>query len=302
MKKHLLLSAFFAASSVFAAELSVKAAKPWKTVEETIYSIEFDGSKTYPLLSVSPQTFKENTYYKFSFEANVSGLRLVVCYRGKNENGAISKLLDYFPDMTGWKRYTFYFRTGKGEETAAVLFPRPGKAGRALVRNISLDEVADFGKNLLSEGDFECGSVLLPRHKRFEGQLSIVDSPAFLGGEKSLKMVKNANDFAAGITGDLPAVPGKTVKIRFWVKAEQQVVSGMMYLDFFRSGHKKHLLRRMAFKAEPEWKEYSYSYTIPSDTTTYTALTEGMARIQFHLLESPSGAAVYFDGLEYWME
>lgn len=288
---------FFAVCSVLAADFSVKTVKPW-VVEDGLYSIEYDG-RNYPSLRILPETLRPNTYYKLSFEAELNNFPLTVCFRGKDGASVPAQYQTGGRNTMEWQTFSFYFKTGREGAVSFSLYPNPGAGGSARIRSISLAEVADYGKNLLSEGDFELGSALLPRHKRFEKQLAVVESPSFFAGEKSLRLEKKAGDFSAVITRDIPAIPGRTAEIRFWAKSQKGMVPCVMYFDFFRSGYKKHLVRRFGFKAEPEWKEFTFSYAIPSDMAEWPALTEGMARIQFHLLKSATEAAVYFDNLEY---
>ena len=299
--KLLVISILFAVCSAFATDFSVKAAKPW-TIKGGVYSIEFDGSRTYPALRILPERLKPNTYYKLSFKVELNNFPLMICFKGKDGMSAPVRHQNGGRNTAGWQTFSFYFRTGKESSMIFLIYPNPGVAGRAQVRDISLDETADFGKNLLSEGDFESGNALLPRHEKFKDQLAVVDSPAFFCGERSLRLDKKAEDFAAAITRDVPAVPGRTAVIRFWAKSEHGTVPGTMYLDFYRPGHKRHLVRRFDFKALPEWKEFTFSYTIPADMNVWTALEEGMARLQFHLLKSATEATVYLDQLEYRLE
>lgn len=298
----LLLLSFLAGFPVSAVEFTIVPQAPW-TGENGSWSIQLDGSESRPMLRILPGELRKKSYYKLSFDAELRNLPLTVCCQRKNGNGvSAAQHQKTLRESAGQQRFSFYFRTGNEKTAVFALYSNPGETGRARISGIRLEEVSELGNNLLTEGDFESGNVLLPRHKKFEKQLSIVESPAFLSGEKSLLLKKKANDFAAAITGDLPALPGKTAVIRFWARSETGTVPGMLYLDFFRNGHKKHLYRRFLFRAEEEWKEFTFSWTISSDTTVYTALTEGMARLQFHLLKSAEENGVYFDNLEYFLE
>ena len=71
---------------------------------------------------------------------------------------------------------------------------------------------------------------------------------------------------------------------------------------FFRPGREKHLVRKFGFKAEPDWKKFSYSYQVPEDTALYPALVDGMLRVHFHLSKSEPEATVWLDNLEYTVQ
>lgn len=301
MKNLFLFLAFFSVS-VSAVDCSIQYGKGGGREKDGTCFIAFDGSRSYPALSLIPSSLKEETYYKLSFDAELENLPLTIRFQEKN--GSVTRFQGCPENTTGKQHFTFYFRTGKGTEgnSSFALYPNPGKAGRGRIGNIRLDALEEFSENLLPEGDFELGSALQARHKRFGEQVEIVDSPAFFSGEKSLILRKNPDDFAALISGDLPAIPGKTVKIRFWGRSRKGTVPGLLYLDFFQQGYSKHFYRTFSFQAEEEWKEFSWSCSIPSDLAAYPALAEGMVRLQFHLLKSPQAAVVCFDNLEYWME
>lgn len=285
--------------AVYSVEFSINLQEPWKPEGKNAYRIEFRRNKETSRIWIMPKKLESCSYYRLSFESADGGLLFAALIR-ERLNG---RLLHYgyrddLESPGGPKKYSFYFRP-KDSNAVFAVYPLQEKEGRCVVRNIRLEKVTDFCRNLLVEGDFEFGSALLPRHKRFEKQLVVVESPSFFAGEKSLRLEKKAGDFSAVITRDIPAIPGRTAEIRFWAKSQKGMVPCVMYFDFFRSGYKKHLVRRFGFKAEPEWKEFTFSCAIPSDTAEWPALTEGMARIQFHLLKSATEAAVYFDNLEY---
>lgn len=293
-----LLAVAFSASAV---EFSIDPQGLWKPAGEGAYSIEFGGTKEHPYLWIRPKMLKNGAYYRVSFEAAEGNLAFAALTREKS--GGKWSHHGYSDDLETTsrpKRYTFYFRAKEPEAGCAfAIYPLQGKAGRDTIRGINLEEVTDFGSNLLKEGDFESGSALFPRHARFAGQLAIVDSARFFCGEKSLRLTKKAGDTVAAISRHLPAIPGRRVTVKFWARAKQGTVPGILYLDFFRHGGEPHLLSKFGFRAEPEWKEFSYSYQVPEDMTSYPALADGMLRVQIHLLESEPEAVVYLDNLEY---
>ncbi|WP_419647275.1 hypothetical protein [Victivallis vadensis] len=296
-----LLAVAFTASAV---EFSVEPQSPWQPNGKNAYSIEFGGGKVHPYLWIRSKELKNGAYYRLSFEAAEGRLFFAALIREKSgEKWSHRGYHDDLENHGGTKHYSFYFRARKPEEGSAfAIYPLQGKKGKDTIRNISLEEVTDFSDNLLKEGDFEFGSALFPRHERFAGQLAVVASPGFFCGEESLRIIKKAGDTVAAISRDLPAIPGRTVTVSFWVRAERGTIPGIMYLDFFRPGREKHLVRKFGFKAEPDWKKFSYSYQVPEDTALYPALVDGMLRVHFHLSKSEPEATVWLDNLEYTVQ
>ncbi len=155
--------------------------------------------------------------------------------------------------------------------------------------------------SLLRHGDFETGNDFAAYSAADKARFSVVPSPAFFCGEKSLKVMQEADGNAELMTGDLPAEPGKTIEVRFWAKSEAGSVPAQVILDFFRGGHPKHLYKRFPVKLEPEWKEFTFTYEVPTDVAAWTALTEKKTRLRFGLPKSPDAATVYLDNVEYFL-
>lgn len=302
MKHLLLIAAVFSAAAVSATEITVTPRSPWKAVSEKEFAIEFDGGKTWPTLEVKPVSVRQNTYYKLTFDAKDSSGKAKTQTGCRNSrNGKQSTAYLPWRGGTEFTPVVLYFKSGDTDALPLFFNINPGPAAKIAVRNPALTELApaDLGKNLLEHGDFESGSDLAAYSDEFEKSLSIVPSPSFLSGEKSLKATKEADGVTEITSRDLPAVPGKTIEVKFWAKSAGEPVPARIILDFGRAGHRKHLYREFRFKIEPEWKEFTFHYAVPADTETYTALTEGMAKLRFGLLKSPDAATVYFDNVEY---
>ena len=209
-------------------------------------------------------------------------------------------------DYTTWRAgadyapFNLYFCTNALENPKIFFNINPGPAGDIAVRNLKLDEVANLGDNLLPNGDFENGNGFRPYLAKFEKCMSIVPSPSFFSGTKSLKLTKSANEGAeVRSIAWLPAVPGKTIVVKFWAKSENGTIPGYMYLDFGRGGHKKHLYKPYNFNIEPEWKEIVLEYAVPTDTDTWTALKDGLCRLHIGLSKTAEAGAAFIDGVEY---
>lgn len=305
-KKSCTFLLFAAVAAVSAVEFAVEPQKPWKKNGDGNFSVEFSGKGNHPYLWLRPKELNSDTCYRLSFEAEQGALPFAALIREKigtewNHHG-------YADDLqlpAGPRRYSFYFRVAEPVPgTSFAIYPLAGDGGRDTVRNIQLEEVADFRTNLLMEGEFENGTALWPRHRKFADRVAVADSPGFFCGARSLRLDKRAGDTVAVISRDLPAIPGKTATVRFWARSEQGTVPGILYLDFFRPkyGYKNHLVRKFGFQAEPDWKEFIFRYRIPEDATRYPALQEKMLRLQFHLLKNDQAAVVWLDNLEYSLE
>ena len=305
MKKlFILLSAF--SLSLSAVDLTVTPRSPWKASGEKEYSVDFDGGKSWPTLQIKPATLRPNTYYRLTFEAKDSSRGEAKTQAGfqyaRNGKNATQYLqwrgnLEYTPIV-------LYFKTGETSSANLLFNINPGPAANISVRNPALTELsaADLKAKLLTAGDFENGCNFYGFSSAYAKDLSIVPSPSFFCGEKSLKLTRKPNDTTDITTSNLPAVPGKTIKVKFWAKSAETEVPARMILDFGFPGYKPHLYRQFLFKIEPEWKEFSFSYTVPADLKTYPALTEGMVKFRIGLLKSPNAAETWFDNIEYRLE
>ncbi len=306
-KKLFLFLLFPAAVGAAAVDFTVDPQKPWRKTEERTCSVEFSGKGAHPYLWIRPKTLKSDACYRISFEAEQGGLPFAALIREKV--GTEWKHRGYADDLqlpAGPRRYSFYFRVAEPEPgTSFAIYPLAGKGGRDTVRNIQLDEITDFRANLLPEGEFENGTALWPRHRKFAERVTVANSPGFFCGARSLRMERNAGDTVAVISRDLPALPGRTATIRFWARnTAQGTVPGTLYLDFFRPkyGYENHLVRKFPFRVEADWKEFTFRYRIPEEVNRYPALSEKMLRLQFHLPQSDRPAVVWLDNLEYSLE
>ena len=287
-----------------AVDLKITPRSPWKASGEKEYSIDFDGGKSWPTLLIKPGALRPNTYYKLTFEAKDSSDGLVNTQIGFKTSRDGKNTTRYFiwKGKTQYTPLTLYFKTPeKSADSELFSNINPGPAGKISVRNFALNELSaeDLKTNLLSAGDFEDGCNFNGFSSAYAKDLSIAPSPSFFCGEKSLKLTKKANDITDITSTDLPAIPGKTIEVKFWAKSAKNDVPARMILDFGFPGYKPHLYRQFLFKIEPEWKEFSFSCTVPADLKAYPALIEGMTKLRFGLLQSANAAEVYFDNIEY---
>lgn len=305
-KKLFLFLLFPAVVNAAVVDFTIAPQKPWRKIEERTCSVEFSGKGPHPYLWLRPKTLKPDTCYRLSFEAERGALPFAALIREKIGTGW--KHRGYADDLqlpAGPRRYSFYFRVAEpAPGTSFALYPLTGDGGSDTIRNIQLEEVTDFRSNLLPEGEFENGTALWPRHRKFADRVAIADSPGFFCGVRSLRMERKAGDMVAVISRDLPALPGKTATIRFWARTERGTIPGILYLDFFRPkyGYRNHLVRKFGFQVEPDWKEFTFRYPIPEEVNRYPALSEKMLRLQFHLPQGDRDAVVWLDNLEYSLE
>lgn len=306
LRKKIFTFLLFSSATVSAVEFTVEPQKPWQKNNNGNFSVEFSGKGSHPYLWLRPKELKSDTCYRIVFEAEKGALPFAALIREKA--GTEWNHRGYADDLqlpAGPRRYSFYFRVDEpAPGTSFAIYPLAGAGGLDTVRNIQVGEVTDFCTNLLPEGEFETGTALWPRHRKFADRVAVADSPGFFCGVRSLRMEKKNGDSVAVISRDLPAIPGKTATVRFWARSEQGTVPGVLYLDFFRAkyGYKNHLVRKFGFQAEPDWKEFTFHYRIPEEVTRYPALSEKMLRLQFHLPQGDRDAVVWLDNLEYSLE
>lgn len=305
--KHLFAAAAiaaFTAIAVNAAEITFAPRNPWTAVGENDFICKYDGSKKWPGIAITPTApLKPETYYRISFEAS--------------DSSGATKLLVTHSDLADGKKFTGYasvransalsefctYIYTRSEKAKLSIYFNPGPAADLRIRNIKVEEVPDLSGNLLTLGDFESGSALsgndLYGESKDASKNVSTGSAGFLCGEKSLYVKKPAGLETGVTTSPLPAVPGKTVKLKFWAKSVKDGVPARVKIDFFHHGQNRHLYKIYNFRIEPEWKEYTYEYPVPADTDLYNALKFGMCRVSLLLAKSRESAEVCFDNMEY---
>ena len=158
----------------------------------------------------------------------------------------------------------------------------------------------ELNTNLLANGNFESANEFINYKTGRMNGLSVVPSPDFFSGEKSLKIVKEANAWIAiQARKPLPVIPGKTIELKFWMKSANGNVPGSATVDFYQPNQNKHLYKTFNFQIEPEWKEFSFEYAVPGDTEAYTGLKAGTCRLRIGLKNSPDAAEAYLDEVEF---
>ena len=302
MKKLFFVLSVFS-SVLSAVEITVVPRSPWKSSGDREYSIDFDGGKSWPALRIKPAALRPNTYCRLTFDARDSSRGAVKTQAGFQYARNGKNTTCYLP-WRGDIEYTpvvLYFKTGDTASANLFFNINPGPAAKVSLRNITLTELslADLSVNLLPLGDFERGTSFIPYSPLHSDSLSIVPSPSFFCGEKSLKAVKAAGESPEVISSYLPAIPGKTIEVTFWARNLRDEIPAQMILDFGFPGYKNHLYRKFRFKIESEWKEFSFRYAIPTDRKAYPALAEGMVKLRIGLLKSPNAAEAWFDNIEY---
>ena len=293
---------FFAASLMLpAAEITVKPFKPWKTGAEKEYIIDFNGSKTYPQLRLIPTGIKAGNFYRLSFDLKDSSENTPVLFWGEETvNGKKHTLRLTLAADREYSSRTIYFKA-LSTDLKLRFYLNPGPSARIGIRNPVLTELPEAkleNVNLIPCGDFENGNdfIVVPPSSR--KNLSLVPSPSFFCGEKSLKVVRDTNTKTSVQLTNLPAIPGKKLEVKFYAKSEGKEVPATVTFDFWKNGHKNHLYKSVRVTIEPEWKEFTCVFDVPADTAKYTALTEGTFSLRFLLPQSPEAAAVYLDNVE----
>lgn len=165
---------------------------------------------------------------------------------------------------------------------------------------ITAASAAELNTNLLANGDFESGNEFVNYKTGRTDGLSVVPSPDFFSGEKSLKIAKEADKWiAVQARKPLPIIPGKTIVLKFWMKSAGGNAPASATIDFYQPKQNNHLYKTFNFQIEPEWKEYSFEYAVPSDVEAHTGLKAGTCRLRLGLKNSPDAAEAYLDGVEF---
>lgn len=165
---------------------------------------------------------------------------------------------------------------------------------------ITAASAAELNTNLLANGDFESGNEFVNYKTGRANGLSVVPSPDFFSGEKSLKIVKEADKWIAiQARKPLPVIPGKTIVLKFWMKSAKGNTPASVTIDFFQPKQNNHLYKTFNFQLEPEWKEFTFEYAVPADTDAYTGLKAGTCRLRLGLKNSPDAAEAYLDEVEF---
>lgn len=301
--KHLIFTASFAVlAALSATDITVKPNPPWKASAPGEFSIDFDGGKGWRSLELKPVSIKPDTYYKLSFDAcdssGAAKTQLVVrnSRAGKTFNHYIS-----WQAEAEFRPFILYFKSSDADAVRLLFNINPGPAAKITVKNPALKEVpaGELKNNLLAYGDFETGNDFVPYSAQYEKSLSVAPSPAFFCGEKSLRMTGEKNGSAEITTLELPAIPGKTVEVKFWARSTEKSVPAHMILDFGRWGGSRHLYKTFQLKIGPEWKEYSYRFMLPGEAKTNDGSGQETGRLRFGLPKSPEAATVYLDNIEY---
>lgn len=301
MKGFVFLLFFTASTMLSAAEMTIKPSNAWKAAAGREYLIDFNGSKTYPELRLIPTGIKTGNFYKLSFDLKDSSENTPVLFRGEETvNGKKHTQQITLAANKEYSSKTIYFKA-LSTDLKLLFYLNPGPPTRIGIRNPVLTEIPKAeleGTNLIPCGDFENSNDFVAVRPSSRKNLSVVPSPSFLCGEKSLKVLRDANTKTSIQLTNLPAVPGKKLEVKFYAKSEEREVPATVTFDFWKSGHKNHLYKSVRITIEPEWKEFTCGFDVPADTAKYTALTEGTFSLRFLLPQSPEKAAVYLDNIE----
>ena len=279
----------------------------WKTTSGDAASIDYDGSRIWPKLRLSPsEKLKPNTIYRLSFEAKSSSdrKRIQFCYQTTVNGKSCVARPDFMPN-TKFMKYTLYLTSGETGKMEKMHFLfNPTSPFKLELKNIRLDEMTDsllYGKNLLPCGDFEEDNTFQPYAKKQAPFVKVVDSPNFLCGEKSLQLTTSKGESAEMISAPIPALPGKTVEVKFYAKSTLPV-KGYIIIDFGAFGG-KHCYLPYTFKIESNWKEFTHEFKIPEDVKLYPALLWKLAHFRLGIRSlDKNDANAYIDGITYIMK
>lgn len=202
-------------------------------------------------------------------------------------------------------RGTHCWYSGTESELKFRFYFNPGKTGKVRISEVKVEEIPpeSLTENLLPNGDWENGNLSdfwQPGWGIREWYASIVPSPDFLNGEKSLHLSSAPEKRRyAVISGYMPAVPGSTVELRFWAKADREA-SLVANIDCQSPAKQTgtHLYKLQAFRLDTDWREYVLRFKLPTDRTVYPALADCAARIHFGR-ETGIDGDIWIDNVEF---
>ena len=305
MKKIL---ALFAAGMIpaimFATDFTLRVNAPWKKTAENAAAIDYDGRKAWPHLWLkTTEPLKPDTFYRITFEAKSSAPEQIFCGFEPILNAKKQRIYHKFFPAADFRKYTFYFNSGKKPETGTPnIYFNPAKPFQMEVKNIQLDEMTEgslLGKDLLPCGNFEEGNPFHPYKKAIKDYLKIVDSAEFLCGENSLLLDCRGKSIEI-ISDLLPVVPGKEIEVKFYAKSAD-AAQVRLILDFGSGFGGKHYYLSAKFRLENDWKEFSHKFKISEDFKTYPVLHRSLANLRIGGQAVPAGgnAEIYLDGISY---
>lgn len=298
MKRILFLTACVVSATLAAVDFDLIPVKSWLKTAPDACTINYDGSKSWPSIKIVPKTTKPNALYRLSLHAESTEPANWQTCTQIMKNGEPAKTYNTLLGNKKRSDVTRYIRTTESPELNLTISLNPGVKTTVNVTNIKLDEITTLPENLLRFGNFEEGCDLGAFNKTSLTHFHIVPSPSFFCGEKSLKLTSHPTIEIAVSSDDLPAIPGKTIDVKFFARSNGLTAGMNVYCDFFRNKHNRHLYKMFRLKIGPEWQEYTCSYTIPTDKVKYNALEDGLFRLKLSLPTSQSTYSAYIDEVQ----
>jgi len=294
-KSMMLLYATCAAIELAAADaVTMKPEAPWKIAENGEASISYPGENWPTLRGVVP--VKADMFYLVEFEAK--------CNETDNPPIVIlesDKTLRWlFTPSNNWARYQVPFFNQNGEKLKVGFYFNPGKTTDLSIRNVKVEEMKT-DENLLADGDFELGNPIpaewIKGQTQPEFSAKIVDSPAFMCGEKSMMLTLRSDGNISFYSKPLPVFPGKNMAFSFWAKGSSELsLTSTIDCGSQFGKQSKHLYWTKTFKLIPEWKQYELTVKIP-EAETNAALLDKTGILQ---LSAPKGnGQIWLDNLEF---
>ena len=113
MKHFIIAAALAAVTAASAAELTVKPYKPWNTVAPGEYSLDYDGSQSWPTVKLDVKDMKPETYYRLSVECRTAGkVAPQLCCHDSRDGKKISRYVTLKGGKEEFAPLAIYFKTG----------------------------------------------------------------------------------------------------------------------------------------------------------------------------------------------
>ena len=141
--------------------------------------------------------------------------------------------------------------------------------------------------SLLTDGSLEAGKMAMDWKKNYSSATypaTLVENRDFFNGIRCMKLTASPETLLSVISRDLPAVPGKALKLSFWAKGEEIRVLDCCIEIWSPVKHRgEHLYIRRKFTLTDDWKPYELTLAVPEDAERYPDILDKTARIKFWL-------------------
>jgi len=297
-------------SSFSAEELKLAPDSQWKSSSDAgkpCYVLDCKGDGSSPGVALEKQ-LEAGSFYSLSWKLKGSGDDAVFKAALNIDVGA--KAVYKYQFGTQWTECCAYFKSDDAKAAALKISVNDSSKGRAYLKDVELRKLSpkDLRANLLPDGNFErskgVSSVWSPEAQQMPlgSEMQVLNSQDFLYGERILSIsIDGAPASVRSI--QLPVITGQNYELRFWAKASCKAGLNATLQAWSPFGHKgKHFHRGMKFSLGTEWREFSFTFEIPSKIDDYTDLRDGLMFIVLGVSKCDNPVSVMLDDISFRQE